>query len=146
VIRQATADDAPDLAKLHAEAFAEPWSEAAVRELAATNGAFAFTGDDGFILARAIGSEAEILTLAVKPSARRRGLGQALVQAAAAGAREAGAGVLFLEVAADNAAAIALYARCGFEPMARRAAYYRRRLGPPMDALVLRKTLTSAPA
>ena len=146
MIRRATADDSPVLARLHAAAFAEPWSEAALAGLVGGSGAFALTGDDGFILVRALAGEAEILTLAVSPAARRRGLGRALVQAAAASARQAGAESLFLEVAADNAAALALYADCGFEPVGRRNAYYRRRHERAMDALVLRKTLTPATA
>jgi len=146
LIRRATADDSSTLARLHAEAFAEPWSEAALAGLATSSGAFALAADDGFILVRALAGEAEILTLAVRPAARRRGLGRTLVQAAAADAREAGAESLFLEVAADNAAALALYAGCGFEPVGRRNAYYRRRDEPAMDALVLRKTLRPATA
>ena len=146
MIRRATADDSPVLARLHAAAFAEPWSEAALAGLATSSGAFALADDDGFILVRALAGEAEILTLAVRPAARRRGLGRTLVQAAATDAREAGAESLFLEVAADNAAALALYADCGFEPVGRRSAYYRRRHEPAMDALVLRKTLTRATA
>ena len=146
MIRRATADDSSTLARLHAEAFAEPWSEAALAGLATSSGAFALAADDGFILVRALAGEAEILTLAVRPAARRRGLGRTLVQAAAAAARQAGAESLFLEVAADNAAALALYADCGFEPVGRRNAYYRRRDEPAMDALVLRKTLRPATA
>ncbi len=146
MIRRVTAAAAADLARLHAEAFAEPWDEAALAGLVGSSGAFALLADDGFVLVRALAGEAEILTLAVRPAARRRGLGRALVQAAAAGAHEAGAESLFLEVAADNAAAIALYAECGFEPVGRRNAYYRRRTEPAVDALVLRKTLISATA
>ena len=47
-------------------------------------------------------------------------------------------------MAADNAAAIALYRSAGFEPVGRRAAYYARPDGPAVDALVLRRTLNSA--
>ena len=57
---------------------------------------------DGFVLARAAGDEAEILTLAVTPAARRQGIGRALVQAAAAHAQGLGAETLFLEVATGN--------------------------------------------
>ena len=59
---------------------------------------FAFLAPDGFILARAAGGEAEILTLAVMPAARRQGIGRALVPAAARHAQGLGAESLFLEV------------------------------------------------
>lgn len=146
MIRRATAEQAPALARLHAEAFADPWDEAALAALIGAAGGFAFAADDGFVLVRALAGEAEILTLAVRPAGRRRGLGRALVEAASAEARAAGADRLFLEVAADNAAAIALYTACGFEPVGRRNAYYRRRHQRAMDALVLRKTLNIAAA
>jgi [ribosomal protein S18]-alanine N-acetyltransferase len=146
VIRAANVADAPELAIVHAEAFAEPWSAEALAELVAAEGAVALTGEGGFILARAAAGEAEILTLAVRPAERRRGVARALVEAAAAAARAAGAESLFLEVAADNAAALALYRRCGFEQIGLRARYYRRVGAPPMDALVLRRTLKRANA
>jgi ribosomal-protein-alanine N-acetyltransferase len=62
----------------------------------------------------------------------------ALDLAAAAGSQTA-----FLEVAADNAGAIALYDASGFEAAGRRAGYYARQEGPAADALVLRRTLNS---
>ncbi len=137
---------ATPLARLHAAAFPDPWSEAALAGLLGASGALALIADDGFILLRALAGEAEILTLAVQPDGRRRGLGQALVAGAAAAAHDAGAESLFLEVAEDNAPALSLYARCGFEPVGRRNAYYRRGREQPADALVLRKTLNPTTA
>ncbi len=72
-----------------------------------------------------IAGEAEVLTLAVRPAARRRGIGRALVEAAATLA-EASAAAMFLEVAADNPGAVALYAQTGFEIVGRRPGYYGR--------------------
>ncbi len=99
----------------------------------------------GFILARAVAGEAEVLTLAVHPDARRQGAGLALVQAAAEVALATGAETLWLEVAEDNAAALALYAAAGFEEAGRRRGYYPRADGRA-DALTLRCRLNSAPA
>ncbi|MGP3695769.1 GNAT family N-acetyltransferase [Rhodobacter sp. NSM] len=95
----------------------------------------------GFLMGRAVAGEAEILTLAVAPEARRRGLGARLTAAflRAAGAR--GAESAFLEVAADNAAAIALYTAAGFAEAGRRRGYYRTAEGRPLDALVMSRTL-----
>ena len=117
-------DEVAALAVLHAAAFAAPWSAASIRDLFATPGVFAFVAADSFILARATGSEAEILTLAVAPRARRRGLGRALVRAAAAHAQSLGATSLFLEVGVRNDAAQALYRGLGFAAVGRRKAYY----------------------
>ncbi|HEY0267532.1 MAG TPA: GNAT family N-acetyltransferase [Rhizomicrobium sp.] len=129
-------DPAP-LAALHAACFAAAWDAKALRELFAA-GAFAFASEDGFVLARAVAGEAEILTLAVTPAARGRGLGRQLLQAAIGKARDLGADTLFLEVGADNPAALALYAGQGFTKVGDRRAYYGGG-----DALVLRLPLTA---
>jgi len=52
--------------------------------------------------------------LFVRDSARRSGLGRALVEAALARATERGCRRIELDVNEDNAAALALYAACGF--------------------------------
>ncbi|KPP84194.1 MAG: ribosomal-protein-alanine N-acetyltransferase RimI [Rhodobacteraceae bacterium HLUCCA08] len=83
-------------------------------------------GDAGcFAVIRRIGDEAEVLTLATHPD--RQGQGAATAMLATALAEEAARGVrtLFLDVAADNAPAIALYARAGFTPFSERRNYYR---------------------
>jgi ribosomal-protein-alanine N-acetyltransferase len=116
--------DIAALASLHATAFPDPWSATAIRELFAGSGVFAFYFPDGFILARAVGDEAEILTLAVMPSARRQGRGRLLIGAAARHAQKRGVHSLFLEVAANNIAGQALYQGQGFIAVGRRKAYY----------------------
>jgi ribosomal-protein-alanine N-acetyltransferase len=131
------AGDTAPLAALHAQCFPDAWDAAAITALLATPGAFAFHSHDGFVLARAAGGEGEILTLAVAPAARGRGLGRALLQAAITKAQSLGAETMFLEVGADNPAALALYAGLGFAKVGDRKAYYNGR-----DALVLRLPLT----
>lgn len=125
------------LADLHATAFDAPWSPTAFAELLSQPGVILEAEDEGFILVRVTLDEAEILTLAVHPEARRTGVGARLTQAAAARAAAGGAGRLYLEVAEDNAAARGLYARLGFETMGRRRRYYARSEGPAVDALLL---------
>jgi ribosomal-protein-alanine N-acetyltransferase len=51
---------------------------------------------------------------------------------------------MFLEVAADNPGAIALYAVAGFEAVGRRAGYYGRLAGGSVDAIVMRRGLNGA--
>lgn len=139
----ASAEAAPELAALHAQAFDHPWSAAEICGLLARPEVFALAADEGFVLMQAAAGEAEVLTLAVAPAARRRGLGRALVEAALAEARRRGAEAAFLEVAEGNAAARALYAGCGFTEAGRRRGYYRRAGGAREDALVLRCDLNS---
>jgi len=132
------------LEALHRTAFAEPWDQRALAGLLSGPGVAGVLAVDagpatqplGFILCRAAADEAEVLTIAVHPDARRRGVGRALM--GACGRRLAGLGVerLFLEVAAGNGAARALYAACGFAQVGRRKNYYARPDGPE-DALVL---------
>ncbi len=134
----ATAADAPDLARLHAAAFppAEAWGADAMALMLEMPGAFGlWRPGAGLVLARAAGGEAEILTLAVVPGARRRGLGAALLAGALQGAVLRGAATMFLEVAAGNAAALALYRATGFTEVGRRRRYY----ADGDDALVLRR-------
>lgn len=131
------AQDAAVLAALHAEVFDTPWSVAAIGELLDQSGVFTLAYADGFILCRAVADEAEILTLAVRPTARRGGVGRGLVVGAAAFAAGLGAQRLFLEVAEDNVAARALYAAVGFREEGRRRAYYAQSSGPAVDALIL---------
>lgn len=91
----------------------------------------------GFILFRMAADEAEVLTLAVSPACRRRGLGRRLLQAALDRAQARGAVNMFLEVAADNIPASSLYVSAGFTQVGRRPGYYPG----GGDALVLRRAL-----
>ena len=125
------ATDPARVARVHARCFTEPWDMAATL---ATPGSFALVaGDAGFVLCRAAADECEILSIGVVPKSRGQGLGARLLAAAIDAARTRGAARLFLEVAEDNAAARALYAKGGFETVARRTGYY----AAGIDALVL---------
>jgi len=104
-------------------------------------GVFAVTVAQGFALGRVVAGEAELLTLAVAPEARRRGVGRRLVQGFLAQAAQGCAQEAFLEVAADNRAALALYAAAGFIEVGRRLGYLAGPGTAPVDALVLRHSL-----
>ncbi|WP_420470095.1 GNAT family N-acetyltransferase [Brevundimonas sp. FT23042] len=132
-----TGPSADRLAALHAAAFDSPWDAAAFAALLDQPGVFAIEREAGFILMRAVADEAEILTLAVTPASRRSGEGTRLVADGVAAASLAGADRVFLEVAEDNAAARALYARTGFTDAGRRPRYYSRSDGSRVDALLL---------
>jgi len=126
-----------------------PWSAAAIAELLALPGGFALLGvldgtPRGYLMARWLPDDCEILSLGVVPALRRRGLARALLADLAARAAAAGRDRLILEVAADNAAAQALYRTAGFALDGRRPAYYRR-AGRPVDALLLSRPLRPVP-
>ncbi len=95
----------------------------------------------GFCLAQTALDEAELLTLAVLPEARRKGVGKSLLASLETALVQAGATRLFLEVSEDNRAALALYRSAGFHPTGRRKSYYRDRKGTSADALILSKML-----
>ncbi len=139
-MRAVEAGELTGLAALHARAFPpdQHWGVVALGTMLALEGGFGLvTGGEepaGFVLARAVAGEAEIMTLAVDPASHRRGLGRQLLEAALAEAARRGAGVLFLEVSEANLAARALYAGAGAAEVGRRRRYY----SDGSDALVLR--------
>lgn len=138
------------LATLHQACFPDPWPASAMAALLATPGCFgvlSFTSDQlsGFLLARVAADEAEILSIGVLPDRRRQGIARLLLADGSARAAESGARRLFLEVAADNHAARALYLREGFSQVGRRRGYYRRG-GAVTDALVLARPIRPADA
>jgi len=148
IVRPATRADAGALGEVHARSFEAPWTGDEILRFAGDPGGLALVAEPeageiaGFILCRLIAGEAEVLTLAVRPAARRRGVASALLDAALALTRITAAS-MFLEVAEDNPGAIALYARAGFEPVGRRAGYYARPGAPAVAAVVMRRTLNS---
>jgi ribosomal-protein-alanine N-acetyltransferase len=143
----ATADEAPDMAAAHAQAFTACWREDEFEDLLDGEGIFGFLARDGdaplgVILCRIAADEMEVLTIGVAPAARRRGVAKALMAASLDAARQAGVAQAFLEVAVDNAAGAALYAGLGFRRSGLRPAYYDRGPEGTADALVMRLDLT----
>jgi ribosomal-protein-alanine N-acetyltransferase len=115
------------MAEIHAACFApaDRWGEDAMRLQIEPKIAFGFIHPEGgLVLARAVGGEAEVLTLAVAPSIRRQGVGRSLLERAMAEAAARGAAAILLEVATDNAPARTLYASAGFVVVGRRPRYY----------------------
>ncbi|MCV2882662.1 GNAT family N-acetyltransferase [Actibacterium sp. XHP0104] len=131
------------LAALHAACFTtpRPWSADEFRDLLAGQGCFLVSQGQGFALGRELAGEAELLTIAVHPDARRAGLGREILRAFETEAHAAGAIDAFLEVAADNLPAIALYQSRGYAQVGCRKGYYHPPQGPAIDALILRKAL-----
>lgn len=126
----------PDqLAALHTHCFARPrpWSAEEFASLLDSPHTFLLTRPQGFLLGRTVADEAELLTLAVFPDARRQGIARDLIADFAATSRSRGAARAFLEVAADNQPAQALYRATGWRETGRRRRYY----GADLDAIVM---------
>ena len=145
MIEAAGADQADLLAGLHAAAFDQPWTAAEIAELMENSAVFAILSRrgeaaQGFAMGWAAAGDAELLTVAVSPEARRRGVGASLVTAAGVTALVRGAASMHLEVAEDNEAARALYKKLGYEETGRRRGYYATSRGW-IDAIVMRRTL-----
>jgi [ribosomal protein S18]-alanine N-acetyltransferase len=148
VIRLLRPDRAQACARLHAEGFAHPWSPEELTQLIASSSTVGAAALDpvsgrlrGFVLSRLAADEAEILTIAVEAAHQGAGVGRALLSENLRQVANAGAGAMFLEVAMDNAAALALYERFGFVKVGQRAGYYRRADGTRATAVVMRKSL-----
>jgi len=145
-LRALRTEDLDALTRLHAECFPEaPWSRSALALLLAQPETVAFLAEAesgllGFILLRRAADEAEVLSLGVARQARRRGLASRLLAEGRAWLGPA-TGRLFLEVAAENAAALALYRSLGFRTVGRRDKYY----ADGSDALVLGRHLANLP-
>lgn len=136
-VRRAGIIDREVMAAIHAMAFppGDAWSaEVFELQIRLPNVAGFIHPAGGVVLVRIAADEAEILTVAVAPEARRAGIGTALMHRAIGHAAQRGAAAVFLEVSETNQSAIRLYTGIGFRPVGRRKRYYP----DGSDALVLR--------
>jgi [ribosomal protein S18]-alanine N-acetyltransferase len=143
--------DCPEVSALHGERFSRAWGAGEFHSLLSQDTAFGFVARQtnaflkkqlpGFVLARHVAGEAEILTIAVNPKLGRTGLGWRLMQAAMREAHARGGETVFLEVDGGNQAALGLYRKLGFEKVGERRAYYVDEKGDRSSALVMRRVL-----
>ncbi|MFB2549868.1 GNAT family N-acetyltransferase [Ensifer soli] len=143
--------DVGPVSALHHARFPRGWSEDELHGLLSQETVFGFVARQtnailhdmtgGFVLARAVAGEAEILSIATDPRVERTGLGWRLMLAAMREARARNAEEIFLEVDETNAGAIAFYGRLRFETAGRRRAYYAGAGGARTAALVMRHDL-----
>lgn len=96
----------------------------------------------GFLLARQIVDEAEVLLIGVLPRHRSGGIGGALINGFIANTQHGPLKRLFLEVRENNDAARMLYRRLGFKPVGRRDHYYRGLEGQTSSAITLAKSFS----
>lgn len=138
------------LLALNEAAFSSDWGErwsdqdlrgalslTGVTALLARQGAHALSG---FMLARTVVDEAEILLVGVLPEERGSGIASALLDYFLAQAADIGLTKVFLEVREGNDPARALYKRMGFVQIGRRDQYYRAKSGKMSAAITLANT------
>lgn len=150
VVEEAGPDSYPVLADLHERSFPSGWSADDLAVLARQPGvvilqarrasAYGSRSVIGFLILRVAADEAEVLTIAVDPRQRRRGIGEVLMRAALSRLYADRVASLFLEVDAANAGALALYRKLGFRKVGERRGYYRDSDGDG-GALVMRVDL-----
>ena len=138
-------------ALIHKEAFGfEAWDERAIADLLAMPGAVGRLVIDrtvdppeplGFTLLLFVAEDAELLTVSVRPAARRRRVAMKLMADFFEIARQRNATNAFLEVAADNVPAQRLYARLGFFVEGTRRDYYKRPGNKRVAAHLLRRPI-----
>lgn len=138
-------DMAAQLEKLHVTAFQPGWSAAEFRTHIATasDDVLGVVCEDvvaGFIVTRTQIDQSEILTIVIDADHRGQGLGTKLLIEGERVVRARGAEIMFLDVAADNPSAQALYRKAGYQRCGTRKAYYRREKGR-VDALLFQKHL-----
>ena len=146
-VEPAETRDAKDLARIHGQSFYRGWPAAdfsSFLEAAATPAYIACDARRrvaGFALIRIVADEAELLTIAVDPKWRGKGVARALLDAVFADLMLSPARRMFLEVDEQNHAAIRLYERQGFTTISSRKGYYPRPDGSAATALVMARDL-----
>lgn len=147
-ILEAKPRDARDFARLHSRSFPVGWSESEMERLLSDPAVIAHIARasggrgtaEGFLMSRCVADEAEILSVAVDPAARGRGLAGELLRHHLSRVAARGIRRIFLEVGENNTPAVRLYRKAGFREVGKRPNYYPREEGA-ISALVLTREL-----
>lgn len=147
VIEPATARDVRALAQLHGASFHRGWGEAEFDDMLRERNTLmhrlrAGRTVIGFAVSRMAADEAEILSIAVDPRHRGRGLSRDLFMTHLGHLAGRGVRTVFLEVEENNQPARRLYERAGFVVAGRRERYYKEAGGVELNALVMRRDLS----
>ena len=145
IIRRMTPEDVPMVARIEEECFSMPWSEKSFQDsIGREDTIFLVCAESqqvqshrivGYIGMYLSFGEGEITNVAVSSVYRKKGYGQALIQAAMAEAKKQNAESILLEVRKSNEPAISLYKRNGFEEIGIRKNFYER---PTEDAILMK--------
>ena len=157
MIRRIAPSDCDAIAALEARLFATALDQAWLMALQTNPVFFGFvdlvpdqdqpqpTSDDdlasylgGYLLARMIDDEAEILSIGVTPDRQSQGVGKRLLQHFFNHGASRNMARVVLEVAEDNVPALGLYRDCGFIEFGRRKGYYKQG-DQKIDAIMMKR-------
>jgi ribosomal-protein-alanine N-acetyltransferase len=143
-IRDASQDDAADMAAIHAGSFGRDWSEAEFEALMRQDNIHGYVAHRRgtfrrFLLVRVADTDSEILTIAVSRAVQGEGIGRRLMEEALRLVYREGVETLHLEVEAENTVAVGLYRSLDFETVGERKAYYGQGRTQARTALVMRR-------
>lgn len=138
-VREMQQADLEEVSRLEASIFSMPWSkEGFAASLAMENGVFLVAEEEGVIIGYcgmiASIEEGEITNVAVAPQARRRGVGDKLIQEIICCAKVRGINRIVLEVRVSNTGAIHLYEKNQFVSVGVRKGFYEK---PKEDAYIM---------
>ena len=147
VVEAASLRDAPRLAQLHGASFHRGWGEGEFEQMLRERNTLVHRlrlgrAVVGFAVSRIAADEAEILSIAVAPGQRGRGLSRDLLLTHLGHLAGRGVRTVFLEVEENNQPARRLYDRTGFAVAGRRERYYKEADGRELNALVMRRDLS----
>ncbi|WP_407157228.1 ribosomal protein S18-alanine N-acetyltransferase [Bradyrhizobium sp. STM 3557] len=146
-IEPASLRDAAQLARIHAASFHRGWGEGEFESMLAERNTLVHRLKigrhiAGFIVSRIGADEAEILSVALDPNQRGRGLSRDLLLTHLGHLAGRGVRTVFLEVEENNQPARRLYQRAGFAVVGRRERYYQQVGGEQLNALLMRRDLS----
>lgn len=138
-VSAATVDDIAAIASIEKQSFSTPWSQNAIRESMAAGTSFYVARIKneiaGYMGLSKIAGEGYVTNVAVLPSFRRKGIGNALLEYVINDCKKE-LEFISLEVRASNDAAISLYKKFGFIKAGMRKRFYTH---PDEDALIMTK-------
>jgi ribosomal-protein-alanine N-acetyltransferase len=131
------------MSKLHllSGSLTRPWSESEYKILLSTDTIRFFYVENGFLVGRLIGPDAEILNVIVHPKYRRLGKARYLIDKFEKEAKEEGSSKCFLEVAESNSRANKLYQSLNYLSVGKRKNYYEFVDGRKDNASILAKEI-----
>jgi ribosomal-protein-alanine N-acetyltransferase len=147
VVEPATPRDARRLAQLHGASFHRGWGEGEFEQMLRERNTLVHRLRQGrniigFAVSRIAADEAEILSIAMEPRHRGRGLSRSLLLTHLGHLAGHGVRTVFLEVEENNQPARRLYQRTGFSVAGRRERYYKEPGGEPLNAVLMRRDLS----
>ena len=143
----ATGRDAFRLAQLHGASFHRGWGEVEFDSMLAERNTLIHLlrmkrKIIGFVVSRIAADEAEILSIAIDPDYRGRGLSRNMLLTHLGHLAGRGVQKVFLEVEENNQPARRLYEQTGFAVVGRRERYYRQSGAEHLNALLMRRDLS----